>query len=44
MLICSKWQFQSVDGWEWGNYAYTTRLKGLNRTSLVVKIKFYKTK
>ena len=29
MLICSKWQFQSVDGWVCGNYAYTTRLKDL---------------
>ena len=44
MLICSMWQFQSVDWWGWGNYAYTTRLKGLYCTSLVIKITFYKTK
>jgi len=28
----------------WGNYAYTTRLKDLQCTSIVIKIKFYKTK
>ena len=37
MLICSKWQFQSVDGWAWGNYAYITRLDGLKCTPLVIK-------
>jgi len=33
MVICSKCQFQSVDGWMWCNYVYTTILNGVHHIS-----------